>query len=127
MVYKGQFTGTCKSFACPSILTSTLRIAPMNAAGILINKAADEINKRGHAQDTFVRPDGSICALMALNLAAGGTIDGRGRMGEFEVSEARHIIEKAVGTDICYWNNQGDNIRNKEGVVARLREIAKTT
>lgn len=99
----------------------------MNAAGILINKAADEIDKRGHAQYTYEEKDGSVCALMALNLAAGGTIIDISRMNGFEVSEARHIIEIAVGTELCYWNNDISNADNKEGVVARLKEIAKAT
>lgn len=112
----------------------------MNKSEVL-TKAADEIDKRGHAHNSYVNAQGEVCAIGAMRLVLGGVIEDCAwshsgltvNLGNIEyenVWNARnHLFDylrahgqiKPMSDSIPNWNDRSD----KDTVVSAMRAAAE--
>lgn len=110
----------------------------------VLKKAADLIVDRGHNKGAYVNEEGNVCALGAIRLACGGTVDSC----QFSPSGWSVSIDQTVQIYMVHqvsralrnylrgdpdWNNFSDSIpswndrSDKETVVNALRSAAKNS
>lgn len=113
----------------------------MDKSEVLI-KAADLIEQRGHAHHRYVTTRGSVCAMGAIRLACGATVDNHYIRGPY-LNESHMDFRDVIATregfykylranaekygidtwsdSIPNWNDRND----KDTVVSAMREAAK--
>lgn len=112
----------------------------MSRASVVLNRAADEMEKRGKSRNVLINRQGNVCALGALRLASGGVVGNdygtkaifTARMDWLIYSEAYRALDSYLLASEAYKNDDqkkngvaGWNDRNnKANVVKVLREAA---
>lgn len=93
---------------------------PLAPERLLLLKAADEMERRGHAKHTLCDRSGGVCLLGAINAAeTGDPYDGHG------TSRARELLADHLGGsigDAVGWNNS--HATPGEKVISALRAAA---
>lgn len=86
----------------------------------LLLRAADAIEKFGHAKNALCEPSGAMCAIGALNFADRGSAV-TGQDSSANLSAWTHLC-RAVGGSVVEWNNAPG--RTAAEVVATMRAAA---
>lgn len=107
------------------------------AVSVILNRAADEMEKRGKARGTMINRQGNVCAYGAIRLAAGGVVGKDGSVNAIFTSRMDWNLYSRAGRALDYylisqgkykhtgegpaqWNDRN----NKTTVVTALREAA---
>lgn len=107
------------------------------AVSVVLNRAADEMEKRGKSRGAIINRNGNVCAYGAIRIAAGGKVvkDKFGcdiytsRMNWHLYSRAGKVLDnyllgekvyKKPSDSVAQWNDQN----NKSTVIEALRKAA---
>jgi len=85
--------------------------ADLDAVSRTLLMAADIIERRGHCRGSSVGPDGSVCAIHAINVA--GNFDSH-------AFEAKARLSERLRDSIAFWSDTSPT----KTVVATLRRVA---
>jgi hypothetical protein len=96
-----------------------------------LERAAELVLEKGHIKGQLKGGDGSICMLQSLREASGvEALEGDVNATTDAIADAQaryraaeRAVELKIGTSICGWNNEQG--RTKEGVAAKLKEVAQ--
>lgn len=99
----------------------------LDAAGLVLERAANIIKQRGWCQGAFTDSYGRVCAVGALRLAAGGSITTGLTSIQIEVVLAAAIrllkLVDAGETNLAWWNDISG--RTKEAVITAMQCAAR--